>query len=94
MARKKGNERIEPSFDGPSRDRADDGLSVSEEDRVIPAGRRKPSANKKSSKPSSDRRRRRSRPRRGFLGFVTRAVYWSFVLAIWGGIACAAVVAY
>lgn len=94
MARKKGNERIEPSFDGPSRDRADDGLSVSEEDRVIPAGRRKPSANKKPSKPSSDRRRRRSRPRRGLLGFVTRAVYWSFVLAIWGGIACAAVVAY
>jgi penicillin-binding protein 1A len=92
MARKKGNERIEPSFEGPSRDGADDGLSVSEEDRVMPARRQK--APIRTKKVSSSRRQRRSGRRGGLLGLVTRAIYWSFVLAIWCGIAGAGIVAY
>jgi len=81
--------RIEPSFDEPSRAASDGGLSVREEDRVVPS-RRKAASGRKASKAQ----RRRGRSRRGLLGIFGRLVYWCFVLAIWGGIAAAGIVVY
>ncbi|TGU97025.1 penicillin-binding protein [Mesorhizobium sp. M00.F.Ca.ET.151.01.1.1] len=84
--------RIEPSFEGPPRAKSQTGLSVSEEDRVVPSNR-KASAKRKSSKGKSARGRRGGSGR-GLFGVLGRLVYWCFVLAIWGGIAVAGVVVY
>ena len=84
--------RIEPSFEGPPQARSQPGLSVSEEDRVVPSNR-KASAKHKSSKAKSSRGGR-GRSRRGLFGVLGRLFYWCFVLAIWGGIAVAGVVIY
>jgi len=86
---KRTNTRIEPSFEGPSRARSANGFSVSEEDRVVPSGRRN---SRGKAKAKSGRRRARSG--RGLFGVFGRLVYWCFVLAIWGGIAAAGVVVY
>jgi len=84
---KRTDSRIEPSFEGSPRAKPSAGLSVSEEDRVVPSNR-KTSARRKSSKAKSSRRGR-SRSRRGLFGILARLFYWCFVLAIWGGIAAA-----
>lgn len=84
--------RIEPSFEGPPRAKPQAGLSVSEEDRVVPSNR-KASAKRKSSKGKSARGRRGGSGR-GLVGVLGRLFYWCFVLAIWGGIAVAGVVIY
>ena len=83
--------RIEPTFDGPARTKSVGGLSVSEDDRVLPR-QRKQSAGKRRS----ERRTRGSRTRKrgGFFGGFARLFYWCFVLALWGGIAAAGVVAW
>ncbi|MGB3415773.1 MAG: transglycosylase domain-containing protein [Mesorhizobium sp.] len=86
---KRTNTRIEPSFEGPSRARSANGFSVSEEDRVVPSGRRN---SRGKAKVKSARRRARSG--RGLFSVFGRLVYWCFVLAIWGGIAAAGVVVY
>jgi penicillin-binding protein 1A len=86
MAKK--TRRIEPIFDGPARATAPRGLSVSEDDRVVPA-RRKSGSRKKSA---GGARKSKRRARRGLFGLLGRALYWCFVLAIWGGIAGGAVV--
>lgn len=89
MARRGHDTRIEPSFDGPA-PRRGGGLSLSEDDRVVPSAKRA----KKPSKPAREPARRgRSRSRRGF-GMVGSLVYWSLVLALWGGIGVAAIVAF
>nr|WP_295466721.1 transglycosylase domain-containing protein [Mesorhizobium sp.] len=89
MARRGHDTRIEPSFDGPAPKRGG-GLSLSEDDRVVPLAKRP----KKPSKPAREPARRgRSRSRRGF-GMVGSLVYWSLVLALWGGIGVAAIVAF
>src|SRR5918994_1348310 len=82
--------RIEPTFDGPSRTKSRAGLSVSEDDRVLPRQRR-PAASKHKSAKSA---RGRTRKRRGLFGGFARLFYWCFVLAIWGGIAAAGIVAW
>ncbi|HEV2897028.1 MAG TPA: transglycosylase domain-containing protein [Pseudaminobacter sp.] len=82
--------RIEPTFDGPSRTKSQAGLSVSEDDRVLPRQRR-PAASKRKSAKSA---RGRTRKRRGLFGGFARLFYWCFVLAIWGGIAAAGIVAW
>jgi penicillin-binding protein 1A len=85
--------RIEPTFDGPARARSSSELSVSEDDRVMPSSRRKAPAKGKSAK-SKPSRRSRGKQRRGLLGGFTRLFYWCFVLALWGGIAAAGIVAW
>ncbi|MGD9915480.1 MAG: transglycosylase domain-containing protein, partial [Rhizobiaceae bacterium] len=84
MAR--GNRRIEPTFEGPARAKAPRGLSVSEDDRVVP-GPRRPSR----KKPARAKRGGRGR-RRGF--GIGRLFYWTFVLCIWVGIGGLGLVAY
>jgi penicillin-binding protein 1A len=94
------NRRIEPTFDEPKRAKAASGLSVSEEDRVVPSprkrsasGGKKPAAKARARAEPAARGRGRRR-RRGLMGVATRLVYWCFVLAIWGGIGVAGIVAF
>ncbi len=87
------DKRIEPSFEGPSQAAPTDGFSVREEDRVVPASR-KTSAKRKTTRAAAKGGRGRRARRCGLLGLFTRAVYWCFVLAIWGGIAAAGVAVY
>ncbi len=79
--RDKGRQRIEPGS-GSGRDSSDD-MRADPEDR--PVAKRKSAVRKvsKSTRSSS----RRGKNGSGFIGLVRRAVYWSFVLCIWGGIA-------
>jgi penicillin-binding protein 1A len=81
--------RIEPSFggEGPDTERDDD-LRVDEDDRAAPAPRRR------KAKASSKRGGGKSGQRRGFFGLIRRAIYWSLVMGLWGGIALAGVVIY
>ena len=89
MARRGHDTRIEPSFDGPAPKRGG-GLSLSEDDRVVPSPKRARKPKKPAREPA---RRGRSRSRRGF-GMVGSLVYWSLVLALWGGIGLAGIVAF
>lgn len=91
MASHGRDRRIEPSFDEPVREQAA-GLSVSEEDRVMP--RQRKGASRKSSASRSRKKKSRKQQRRGVVGLARRAVYWSLVLALWVGIAGAGLVAY
>ncbi|EJN00556.1 transglycosylase domain-containing protein [Phyllobacterium sp. YR531] len=86
--RDKGRQRIEPGF-GSDRSSGND-MRADPEDR--PVAKRKATSRKsqKSKRGSS----RRSRSSGGFVGLVRRALYWSFVLCIWGGIALAGTVLY
>jgi penicillin-binding protein 1A len=77
--------RIEPSFDAGSRARRDDDLRADPRER----GGRAPV--KKRTK--SVRGRTRSSGG-GFFGLIRRAIYWSLVLCLWGGIAAAGVLVY
>jgi len=88
MARRNSNRRIEPGFDAPSRS----GLSVDEDDRMVSSRQRKVSAKGRSS----SRRRGRGRKRHGggLFSLLGRLTYWCLVLALWGGIAVAGVVAF
>jgi len=89
MAKASRRKRIEPSFGTPASRRAAT-LSVSASDRIVPPTRRQ--GGKKSGRKKS---RRSSRSRRGgFGGFLRGLVYWSIVLALWGGIAAAGLIAY
>ncbi len=86
--------RIEPSFDGPSGS-SSSGFSVREEDRVVPSSRKASAKRKPASKAARSKAARGGRRRRrGVVGLLARAVYWCFVLAIWGGIAAAGIVVY
>ncbi|SFU13375.1 transglycosylase domain-containing protein [Mesorhizobium sp. YR577] len=93
---KRTTTRIEPTFDGPAEHKASGGFSVSEDDRVMPSAKKQPAAKRKAEKAERGQpsRRNRKKPRRGFFGGLTRAVYWCFVLALWGGIAAAGIVVY
>ena len=88
MARKKPTRsRIEPSFDGG---RSKGGARTLSDERV--AGKAPPKRRKKSGQ---NARKPKSRTSRGRLvGALRGAVYWCFVLAIWGGIGVAGIVAY
>src|SRR5690606_16649203 len=96
MASRKKTRRIEPTFESSVRDDASAGFFVGEDDRVLPAVRKKKSAatqrsNSTRRKPS----RSRTRPRRGgLLAWVRGAAYWGMVLCLWGGIAGIGIVIY
>lgn len=87
MAKRDGRSRIEPTFDRPlRRQTAAAGLSMREEDRIVPSSRK--SAQRKSkSRPGSRGRRKRS-------GLFGRLIYWCFVLAVWAGIGGIGLAAY
>ncbi|MEQ1941309.1 transglycosylase domain-containing protein [Mesorhizobium sp. VNQ89] len=87
---KRGDRRIEPTFDGPAKGRSSRDLSVSEDDRVIPSRRKKPAQKKRAAAPRGRSRRRRP----GLIRVLGRLTYWAFVMAIWVGIAGAGVVLY
>ena len=89
---KRNDRRIEPTFDGPAKGKAARGLSVSEDDRVVPTQRPRKTAKKASG--SRSRGKKGSAGRSGLLGRFGRLFYWCFVLAIWGGIAGAGIVVY
>ncbi len=91
MARRdKGRQRIEPGFSSDRRS-DDDDMRADPEDRPVRSQKRRTS----SRKPAKSRRGRSSRRQGGgLLGLIRRAVYWSFVLCIWGGIAVAGTVIY
>ena len=90
---KRNDRRIEPTFDGPAKGKAARGLSVSEDDRVVPTQRARKSPKKAAGNRS--RRKKGSAARgSGLLSRFGRLFYWCFVLAIWGGIAGAGIVVY
>ena len=84
------NGRIEPSFGGEKK-KEDDDFRVDQEDRMARAPSRKPV---KSGKASSRASRRGKAKPRGFFGFLRRAIYWCFVLGLWGGIGLAGILVY
>jgi penicillin-binding protein 1A len=86
-SRDRGKQRIEPGFSSDRR--SGDDLRADPEDR--PVAKRK--TTRKSTK-SKRGRSRRSSSGGGFLALLRRAVYWTFVLCIWGGIALAGTVIY
>ncbi|MBU2105585.1 MAG: penicillin-binding protein [Alphaproteobacteria bacterium] len=88
---KRNNRRIEPTFDTPAGAKAR-GLSVTDDDRVVPAGKAKSTRRKPAAKRS--RKARGGRRKSGMFGRLGKLFYWTFVLAIWGGIAAAGVVVY
>ncbi|MBX3529505.1 MAG: penicillin-binding protein [Rhizobiaceae bacterium] len=94
MARRKADRRIEPRFDAAHDD--SDGFALNEEDRVLPARRKKAKAGPASRGTGSRAgARNRARPKRGFIGTaIRRLVYWTLVLGIWVGIAGGALVAW
>jgi penicillin-binding protein 1A len=87
---KKGDRRIEPTFNGPAKGRSSRDLSVSEDDRVIPSRRKKPATKKQAAAPRGRSRRRRP----GMVRVFGRLAYWAFVMTIWVGIAGAGIVLY
>ncbi|MCX7305798.1 MAG: transglycosylase domain-containing protein [Hyphomicrobiales bacterium] len=88
---KKGDRRIEPTFDRPAKGRSSRDLSVSEEDRVVPARRAGAGPARKAAAP---RGRKSKTGGSGLFGILGRVAYWGFVLAIWCGIALTGVVLY
>ncbi|WP_011583294.1 MULTISPECIES: transglycosylase domain-containing protein [Chelativorans] len=89
MAKRDRGKRIEPSFGAPGGRRSGT-LSVSQSDRILPPARR---PSRKKGKKKAHRRSSRAR-RSGLGGFLRGFVYWSIVLALWGGIAAAGLIAY
>ncbi|PHP68860.1 penicillin-binding protein [Zhengella mangrovi] len=91
MARRKTGKRIEPTFEGAGTRKR--GLSVSDDDRVVP-GRKAKAPAAKRKKAGSARKTANTRKRRGFFGLLRGLMYWSLILGIWGGIAVAGLVAW
>jgi len=93
MARKKTTRsRIEPSFEGG---RSQGRSRTIADDRVAGKSTSKSTSAKPRKKPRSKARKPKARTSRGRLAGALRSMfYWCFVLAIWGGIAIAGVVAF
>lgn len=100
--RRKRKTRIEPRF-ASGRGRSPTDFSVTAADRAVPVSKSRSKAQprskaatrtgaaRKASSRSGRRRRQPSGRARGFFGAI---VYWSFILAIWGGVGLAGVVAW
>ena len=88
MASRSRDQRIEPTFDAPSRKRGASGLSVSEEDRVLPRSAKPKRGKARAAARNSPRRRKRS------FGLIRGLAYWSLVLSLWIGIGLAGIVAW
>ncbi len=88
MAKRKPQRRIEPSFDGPRKARGA-ALSATDEDRAVRPRRKKTKGSGRKRTPA-----RAARRRRGLLGLAGKAAYWMLILAIWGGVAAAGMIAF
>jgi penicillin-binding protein 1A len=88
------DQRIEPSFDGPSRAPSRGAPSSSEAGTRAEPARRAPAQRRTKSK-RNKRGGRGGGSGRGWFGrFLGRSLYWGFVLSIWGVIGLAGVIAY
>jgi len=98
MAKRGKQTRIEPTFDAPARKQSRGDMRVTADDRVVqaPAKKRKPAKKPAKSGPArrKQNKRKQNRKRGGFFGFVGKAIYWCFVLGLWGAIGVAGIVGY
>jgi len=98
MAKRGKPARIEPTFDAPASGRANGDLRLSPEDRAIITPSKTRKSAKKPKKGGSGRRaankRKQNRKRSAVFGFFGKAVYWCFVLGLWGAIGVAGIVGY
>ncbi len=95
VARRRSDDRIEPSFNGRGREE-DDEFALDADERID--GRH---ASRRPSRPPAPRRapakrrpERREREGGGLFAFLRRVVYWCIVLGIWAGIGVAGLVLY
>ena len=90
----KGNgTRIEPTFDGPPRGKSSTDFSLDEDDRVVPAPRKRATSGRKMAAPTRGKAPAKGRARRRGFG-PGRLVYWFCVLMLWCGIGLAGLVAW
>ena len=96
MANRDRSRWIEPTFEGPSGKRSRAGLSVSDEDRVVPRDKGRRNAGGGGGKRAKPQRSRARAPRRSGrrFGLLRSLAYWSLVLGLWVGIGLTGVVAY
>ncbi len=96
VARRRSDERIEPSFNGRGGREEDDEFALDADDRID--GRHGTKRTSKSSAPRRSPAKRRAEPREreggGLFAFLRRIVYWCIVLGIWAGIGLAGLVLY
>ena len=98
MARRGKPKRIEPTFDTPKRKSNRGDMRLTAADRAIGSSPKKRKSAKKPAKSGSTRRnqnkRKQTRKRGGFIGFIGGCIYWCFVIGLWGAIGVAGLVGY
>jgi len=98
MAKRGKPTRIEPSFDTPAKKRSSGDIRVNAADRAVSSNAKPRKTKKPNSRSGSARRSKKTRKtvkkRGGFIGFIGKATYWSFVLGLWGIIAIAGILGY
>ncbi len=98
MAKRGKPRRIEPTFDAPARKSGRGDMRVTAADRAVASSTKKRKTAKKPTKAGSARRkqnkRKQTRKRGGFLGFLGGCIYWCFVIGLWGAIGIAGLVGY
>ncbi len=106
MFLKKKKKRVEPRFENAQGQRGLADFGVTDDDRAAPVSNRSRNPSKSGKRAataktihagkSNARRAAESSPRRGRTGrsVIGGFFYWSFILAIWGGIGIAGIVAY
>jgi len=96
VARRRSDDRIEPSFNGHGRREEDDEFALDDDDRID--GRHGSRRTSRSPAPRRAAAKRRPEPREreggGLFAFLRRVVYWCIVLGIWAGIGVAGLVFY
>ncbi|KQV44463.1 MULTISPECIES: transglycosylase domain-containing protein [unclassified Rhizobium] len=99
----RSRQRVEPSFGEERGD--DDALDFSAGERVTsggrkasssekPAGKSRPTPEKRAASTTASRRSSRREPGLGFFGAIRRLIYWGIVLGIWGAIGAGGLVLY
>jgi len=98
--RKPSQKRIEPTFEPAKRKPGGPQVHLEASDRVVGTGPRKKSSSK-AKKPRTRAARSAGKAKKtkrgsggGFFSFFGKTVYWSLVLALWGGIGLAGIVGY
>ena len=98
MAKRGKQTRIEPTFDAPARKQSRGDMRVTADDRAVqsPTNKRKPAKKPAKSGPArrKQNKRKQTRKRGGLFGFFGKAIYWCFVLGLWGAIGVAGIVGY
>ena len=98
MAKRGKPKRIEPTFDAPKRKSTRGDMRLTAADRAVASSPKKRKSAKKPVKSGSARRkqnkRKQTRKRGGFVGFLGGCIYWCFVIGLWGAIGVAGLVGY